>query len=327
MFPLQSTGDLLFSTDVLFLIGGILLLYLGAELLVDSASSLAIGYGIAPATVGVTIVAFSTTAPELFVSLIGGIRISDSIGLGNIIGSNIANIGLVLGASAVIQPLSVDSKLLWRHGPFMLAAAVLLVLLGSDGTLSALDGGAMLLLLAVFTGYMLYESRSSEDGTVPDELQIEVEDEDEGINLREVGLLVGAGVCLLGGSIGLVQGGTGLLRSFGFSDLFIGITIIAFGTSLPELATSVISAVRGEADFSIGNVIGSNIYNILAVIGLLAVISPLNVTTNVQSFHFPVMIGFTVCVMALMAYGRHLSRWSGVALMGGYAGFIYLLFP
>ncbi|WP_158057689.1 calcium/sodium antiporter [Halorussus halophilus] len=325
MIPLQSTGELLFSADVLYLVGGILLLYLGAELLVDSASSLAIGYGIAPATVGVTIVAFSTTAPELFVSLIGGIGISDDIGLGNIIGSNIANIGLVLGASAVVQPLSVDSKLLWRHGPFMLAAAVLLVVLGSDGTLGPVDGGAMLLLLAVFTGYMLYESRSPEDGVVPEELQVEAEDDD--ITLREIGLLLGAGVCLLGGSIGLVQGGTGLLRSFGFSDLVIGITIIAFGTSLPELATSLIGSIRDEAEFSIGNVIGSNIYNVLAVIGLLALVNPLSVTSSVQTFHFPVMIAFTVCAMALMAYGRHLSRWSGIALIGGYAGFVYVLFP
>ncbi|NEU57619.1 calcium/sodium antiporter [Halorussus sp. MSC15.2] len=325
MISLQTLGGILFSVEALYLVGGILLLYLGAELLVSSASSLALGYGIAPATVGVTIVAFSTTAPELFVSLIGGIGISSDIGLGNIIGSNIANIGLVLGASALVQPLSVDSKLLWRHGPFMLAAAVLLVVLGSDGMLGPADGVGMLLLLAVFTGYMLYSSRSADGEVVPDEMQ--VEDTDGSASAREIALLVGAGVCLLGGSFGLVQGGTGILRSFGFGDLFIGITIIAFGTSLPELATSLVSSIRDEAGFSIGNVVGSNIYNVLAVIGLLAVVHPLSVDTTVQTFHFPMMIGFTVGAMALMAYGRNLSRWSGVALVGGYAGFVYLLFP
>ena len=325
MLSLQTTGDLLLSTDTLYLLGGILLLYLGAELLVNSASSLAIGHGIAPATVGVTIVAFSTTAPELFVSVVGGIGISDDIGLGNIIGSNIANIGLVLGASALVQPMAVNSKLLWRHGPFMLGAAVLLVFLGRDGTLSSLDGATMLLLLAVFTGYMLYESRSGTDSVVPDE--IAVEDDDGSTNVRQIALLVGAGVCLLGGSIGLVQGGTGLLRSLGFADLFIAVTVIAFGTSLPELATSVVSAVRDEADFSVGNVIGSNIYNVLAVVGLLAVLNPLTVKSSVQTFHFPIMIAFTVGVVGLMAYSRHISRWSGIALVGGYFGFIYLLFP
>jgi cation:H+ antiporter len=325
MIPLQTLGDTLISIDTLYLVGGILLLYLGAELLVTSASALAIGYGIAPATVGVTVIAFSTTAPELFVSLIGGIGISDDIGLGNIIGSNIANIGLVLGASALVQPLSVDSDLLWRHGPFMLLAAVLLVVLGSDGTLGPADGVGMLVLLAVFTGYLLYRSRSTDGDAVPDEMQ--VDDTSGSVSAREVALLVGAGLCLLGGSVGLVQGGTGLLKSFGFDDLFIGITIIAFGTSLPELATSLVSSVRDEAGFSVGNVIGSNIYNILAVIGLLAIVNPLSVNTNVQTFHFPMMIGFTVGVMALMAYRYRLSRWSGVALMGGYLGFVYLLFP
>ncbi|MFC4548929.1 MULTISPECIES: calcium/sodium antiporter [Halorussus] len=325
MLALQTTGDLLLSAETLYLVGGILLLYLGAELLVDSASSLALGYGIAPATVGVTIVAFSTTSPELFVSVIGGIGISDDIGLGNIIGSNIANIGLVLGASALVQPMGVDSKLLWRHGPFMLVAAVLLVLLGSDGTLGPFDGAALLVTLAVFTGYMLYESRADDGDVIPDEMQL---DDDSGsAGFREFAVLAGAGVCLLGGSIGLVQGGTGLLRSFGFGDLFIAITIIAFGTSLPELATSVLSALRDEAEFSVGNVIGSNIYNVLAVVGLLAVVNPLTVTASVQTFHFPVMVAFTVGAMALMAYKRSISRWSGVALVGGYAGFVYLLFP
>ncbi|UPV73097.1 calcium/sodium antiporter [Halorussus limi] len=325
MIPLQTLAGLFVSVDTIYLLGGILLLYLGAELLVDSASSLAIGYGIAPATVGVTVVAFSTTAPELFVSIVGGIGISSDIGLGNIIGSNIANLGLVLGASALVQPLSVDSKLLWRHGPFMLAAAVLLVVLGSDGTLGQFDGAGMLALLAVFTGYMVYQSRSADDEVLPDEMQVEADS--ESVSARQVAMLVGAGVCLLGGSVGLVQGGTGLLRSFGFDDLFIGITIIAFGTSLPELATSLVSSLRDEAEFSIGNVVGSNIYNVLAVIGLLALVHPLSVNASVQTFHFPVMIAFTVGAMALMAFGRHISRPSGVALVGAYGGFVYLLLP
>lgn len=325
MIPLQALEEVVISVDTISLLGGILLLYLGAELLVDSASSLAVGYGIAPATVGVTVVAFSTTAPELFVSMVGGIGISSDIGLGNIIGSNIANIGLVLGASALVQPLSVDSKVLWRHGPFMLAAAVLLVVLGSDGTLGQLDGVGMLALLAVFTGYMLYQSRVADEEAVPGEMQVEADA--DSVSVRQVAMLAGAGACLLGGSFGLVQGGTGLLRSFGFGDLFIGVTIIAFGTSLPELATSLVSSLRDEAEFSIGNVVGSNIYNVLAVIGLLAVVHPLSVGANVQTFHFPVMIAFTVGVMALMAYGRHISRWSGVALVGAYGGFVYLLIP
>jgi len=309
--------------DLALLLGGVLLLYLGAELLVNSASKLAVGFGINPATVGVTIVAFATTAPELFVSTVGSIGIADDIGLGNILGSNIANIGLVLGASALVQPMNVDRDVLRRHGPFMFAAAALLVVLGLDGSLGAVDGALLLLLLAVFTGYLFYNSQQGEVA-VTEEVEI---DDAASASLRDGGLLVAAGACLLAGSMGLLEGSTNLLRAYGFSNLFIGLTVIAFGTSLPELATSVVSAFRGEAEFSIGNVIGSNIYNVLAVIGVLAVVNPLSVDPSVQSFHFPVLIGFTVGAIALMAASRRLSRPNGVALLAGYAAFVYFLIP
>ncbi|USZ69111.1 calcium/sodium antiporter [Halorussus salilacus] len=311
--------------DVAYLVGGILFLYLGAELLVKSASKLAVGFGVNPATVGVTVIAFATTAPELFVSMVGGIGIGDDIGLGNILGSNIANIGLVLGASALVRPMSVDKDVLKKHGPFMFVAAVLLVVLGLDGSLSALDGAMMLALLAGFTGYLLYDSRKGDAAAAITE-DVDV-DRDESSSLRDAVILLGAGAFLLGGSMGLLEGSTNLLRAYGFSNLFIALTVIAFGTSLPELATSVVSAFRGEAEFSIGNVIGSNIYNVLAVIGLLAIVNPLTVKTSVQSFHFPVLLGFTVAAIALMAASRRISRANGVLLLAGYAAFIYFLFP
>ncbi|WP_132057361.1 calcium/sodium antiporter [Halorussus amylolyticus] len=311
--------------DVAYLLGGILFLYLGAELLVNSASKLAVGFGINPATVGVTIVAFATTAPELFVSTVGSIGISDDIGLGNILGSNIANIGLVLGASALVRPMSIDKEILRKHGPFMFVAAALLVVLGLDGTLSAFDGSAMLVLLAAFTGYLFYNARQN-DGEVAVTEDVEL-DGDESATLRDGAILVGAGAFLLAGSMGLLEGSTNLLQAYGFSNLFIALTVIAFGTSLPELATSVVSAFRGESEFSIGNVIGSNIYNILAVIGILAVVNPITVRTGVQSFHFPILIGFTVGAIALMAARNRISRVSGVLLLCGYAVFVYALFP
>ncbi|WP_134669226.1 calcium/sodium antiporter [Halorussus marinus] len=315
-----ATGPLL---DLGLLLGGILFLYLGAELLVNSASKLAVGFGINPATVGVTIVAFATTAPELFVSTVGSIGIGDDIGLGNILGSNIANIGLVLGASALVRPMNVNRDVLMKHGPFMFAAAALLVVLGLDGSLGALDGALLLALLAGFTGYLFYTSQQGEVA-VTEEVEI---DDSASATVRDGVVLLGAGVCLLGGSMGLLEGSTNLLRAYGFSNLFIGLTVIAFGTSLPELATSVVSAFRGEAEFSIGNVIGSNIYNVLAVIGVLAVVDPLRVAPSVQSFHFPVLIGFTVGAIALMAASRRISRPNGVALLGGYAVFVYFLLP
>ncbi|PSP55869.1 cation transporter [Halobacteriales archaeon QS_1_67_19] len=319
---LLTTMDSGMLLNLGLLLAGILFLYLGAELLVDGASTLAVGVGITPATVGITVVAFATTTPELFVSMVGGIGISDDIGLGNILGSNIANIGLVLGASALVQPLDVDSAVLRKHGPFMFVAALLLVGLGMDGHISALDGALMLLLLATFTGYLIYDSRGAEDVAITEDVELE----DESSTLRDTALLIGGGVLLLVGSMGLLEGSTNLLRAYGVSNLVIGLTVVAFGTSLPELATSVVSSVRGEAEFSIGNVIGSNIYNVLAVIGLLAVVNPLQVKPGVESFHFPILIGFTVGALALMAANRRISRLNGVALLGGYSVFVYLLF-
>ena len=321
--PLSLTSTLV-SVDGLILLVGVVLLYFGAELLVTSASKLALGFGIKAATIGVTIVAFATTAPELFVSLFGGLTVSDDIGLGNIVGSNIANIGLVLGASALVKPLSVDRDLLVRHGPFMLAAAVLLVLLGLDGELATLDGVLMLGLLAVFTGYAIRDSRGSDD-PVTDE--VDLAELDDAVTARDVATLLGALGLLLLGAHGLIEGSVNILAKFGFSDLFIGLTVVAFGTSLPEFATSVIGAARDEAEFSIGNVVGSNIYNVLAVIGLLAVLVPIDVSVRTRSLHFPVMIAFTVGAMAIMAHRDRVTRPNGVLLIGGYLGFVYVLLP
>ncbi len=321
MFTPQLTLGM--SSDLLLLLGGIALLYFGAELLVDSASSLALGFGIAPVTIGVTIIAFATTAPELFVSLIGAVSVSGDIGLGNIIGSNIANIGLVLGASALVQPLAVDRDLLWRHGTFMLAAVVLLVVLGSDGTLGTVDGSLLLVVLGVFTVYILRHTRHGGDASaVTDEVR-----DDGTVNVRTVGTFALSVAVLLAGSRLLIMGSVELLRGFGFSDLFIGLTIIAFGTSLPELATSMVSSARDEADLSISNVIGSNIYNILAVIGVLALIVPVNVPVTTQTFEFPFLVAFTVAAMALMAHHHRVSRFNGLMLVCGYGVFVFFLFP
>ncbi|WP_458206162.1 calcium/sodium antiporter [Haladaptatus sp. NG-SE-30] len=314
----------LFSTETLYLLLGIILLHVGAEILVKSASSLALGFGIAPVTIGVTIIAFATTAPGLFVSVIGAITVSESIGLGNIVGSNIANIGLVLGAAALVQPMSVNRDLLRRHGSFMLVAVVLLVALGSDGTLGSQDGALLLAVLALFTVYILrYVKKVDDDGLVTEE----VEDTEGATDARNVGLFILGGLVLLGGSRFLIEGSVDLLRQFGFTDLFIGLTVVAFGTSLPELAASVVGAVRGEADFSIGNVIGSNIYNILAVIGVLAIIVPVNVSASTRAFEFPFLVAFTVVAMGIMAHQHRLSRFNGAFLIVGYAIFVFFLFP
>ncbi|WP_336034655.1 calcium/sodium antiporter [Halobacterium yunchengense] len=312
------------AVDATVLVVGILLLYVGAELLVSAASALALSHGVRAATVGVTVVAFATTAPELFVSSIGALTASDGIALGNIVGSNIANIGLVLGASALVRPMEVDDATLYQHGPFMFAAAVALVALGLDGSIGTLDGLALLALLAAFTGYLYYKAREG-DAALPEEM--EVDDASMTAGAREYLTLAAAIVLLLAGSRALIDGGRGVLLAWGFGDLFIGLTIIAFGTSVPELATSLVSAYRGESGFSVGNVVGSNIYNVLAVIGVVAVAVPISVEQSTVSYEFPVLLAFTVAALAIMALGDRITRVEGVGLLAGYVGFLYFLLP
>ncbi|QSW98452.1 calcium/sodium antiporter [Haloterrigena alkaliphila] len=305
------------------LAAGVVALYGGAELLVAGASRLALGVGLRAATVGVTVIALATTAPELFVSTIGALNVSTDIGLGAVVGSNIANIGLVLGVSALIKPLRVGPIVMRRHVPFMVFAAILLVGLGANGTIGRLEGTVLLLVLTVFTAYLLYGVNATPAPMVDDPDA----DAGDGLALRDVALVIGGLVALLVGSRWLVSGGTGLLSELGFSDLFIGLTVLALGTSLPELAASVVGAVRGQTEFAIGNVVGSNIYNILAVLGVVAVITPIDITASTLRLELPVLVAFTIVLVAMMGYGRRLTRLDGAALVVGYGVFIYLLFP
>ncbi|AEH38573.1 calcium/sodium antiporter [Halopiger xanaduensis] len=307
------------SLDVVLLAAGIVALYGGAELLVAGAGRLALGIGLRAATVGVTVIAFATTAPELFVSTIGALNVSSDIGLGTIVGSNIANIGLVLGVSALIKPLSVTEIVVRRHVPFMVLAAILLVALGANGTIGRLEGAIFLLVLAGFTAYLLYYVNADPAPIMDDP------DAGEGVSIRDVALVLGGLLVLVVGSRWLITGGTGLLSALGVSELVIGLTVLALGTSLPELAASAVGAVRGETEFAIGNVVGSNIYNILAVLGIVALITPIEITASTLRFELPIMVAFTVVLVGMMGYGRKLTRLDGAALVAGYVVFIYLL--
>ena len=306
---------------VLFLAGGVLALYAGAELLVAGAGRLALGLGLRAATVGVTVIAFATTAPELFVAVLGALDVSGDIGLGTIVGSNVANVGLVLGIAALIRPLEISQTVLRRHVPFMVLAAVLLLVLGLDGTIGRLEGVVFLAVLAAFTGYLLYYVNAD---PAP---QTDVAESGRDVSAVDLALVVGGLVALVIGSRWLITGGRGLLAAMGFSDLFIGLTVLAVGTSLPELAASVVGAIRGETGFSVGNVVGSNIYNVLAVLGIVALIVPISVSASTLRFELPAMVVFTLVLTAMMIHGEVLSRVDGAILVIGYVVFMYLLFP
>ncbi|ELY51553.1 calcium/sodium antiporter [Natronococcus jeotgali] len=307
--------------SLLLLGAGIVALYAGAELLVAGAGRLALGIGLRAATVGVTVIAFATTAPELFVATIGALDVSTDIGLGAVVGSNIANVGLVLGVSALIKPLSVGEIVMKRHVPFMAIAALLLVAFGANGRIGRLEGAIFLLVLAGFTAYLLYYVNAD---PMPAE---ETPESSGGVSVRDVALVGGGLLALVVGSRWLVSGGTDLLLAFGFSELFVGLTVLALGTSLPELAASAIGALRGQTEFAVGNVVGSNIYNVLAVLGIVALITPIEVAASTIRFEIPVLVGFTVVLIGMMGYGRRLTRLDGATLLAAYLGFVYLLVP
>ena len=308
--------------ELLLIAGGVALLYAGAELLVAGARDLALAVGLKASTVGVTVVAFATTAPELFVSLLGAVTVSTDIGLGAIVGSNIANIGLVLGVSALIRPLDVSDTVFRRDVPFMVLAALLLVGLGWDGRIGLVDGVVLLGTLVAFTAAVLRRVRENQSEITDSE-----RDEMPDARGRDVAIVVAGIAALVLGSRWLIDGSESLLAAAGFSDIFIGLTVLALGTSLPELAASVVAAVRGEAEFSVGNVVGSNIYNVLAVIGIVAVVTPISVAPSVRGFEFPALLAFTAVVVGIMAYSERITRVDGVALTAGYGVFVYLLLP
>ncbi len=312
-------GESLFF-DVAILTLGVLALFGGAELLVKGAGRLALGLGLRAATVGVTVVAFATTAPELFVAILAAIDVSSAVGLGTVVGSNIANIGLVLGIAALIRPLTISDTVMRRHVPFMLFTAILLPILAIDGRLGRLEGVILLAVLVAFTLYLLYYVNVD-----PASAPREVASSDE-VTPMDVAFVVVGLIALVAGSRWLVSGGSSILLAMDVPEFVVGLTVLAIGTSLPELAASVMGALRGETGFAIGNVVGSNIYNIVAVLGILAIAVPITVSPSVIRFELPLVVVFTIALVAMMGYGRRLSRLDGLGLVAGYAVFMWLLF-
>jgi len=307
------------------LVVGLVVLVLGGELLVRGGSGLGRSFGLPPLVVGLTIVAFATSTPELAVSVDASLSGSPGLAVGNVVGSNIVNVLLVLGLAALVLPIAVRSQLVKLDVPIMVAISVLLLVLSLDGSVSRLDG-ALLLLLAV--GYValsivvgLREGAKADDAA---------DDAGEGPPRLPVSLaLVVVGVALLVlGARALVSGATTLAESFGVSELVIGLTVVAVGTSLPELATSLIAAIRGERELAIGNIVGSNIMNIAAIMGLTAVVSPLGVPVEAAAVRFdmPVMVVVAIALVPVVFTGFVIARWEAAVFLAFYVAYVaYLL--
>ncbi len=303
--------------NTLEVVGGLVLLIWGADRFVHGAAAAARNMGVAPILIGLTIVAFATSAPEILVSVVASIREEPGLAIGNAIGSNIVNIGLVLGCVAIVRPIQLRSDTLRREMPALLAVTLLTVSLFLDSYLSHIDGIVMLTGLVIV---MIWLARLGMRSAPSDPIKKEYEDEipaNVTTRMAIIWLLIGL-ICLLVGAQLLVDGSIEIARFLGVSEVVIGILLVALGTSLPELAVSLVSALKGEYGLAIGNIVGSNIFNLLAVIGVAATITPTALAPSVLSLHIFVMVAFTLVLFA-MTYDydgkNELSKIEGAALL------------
>lgn len=318
------------------LVGGLVLLVVGGELLVRGSVQVASRLGVSPLVIGLTLVGFGTSTPELVTSVQAAFLGSPGIAYGNIVGSNIANILLILGAAALLTPIVVTSGALRRDGMVMIGAAVAFAALAAIAPLGRAVGAAFLALLAIYMVLAIRQERTGVDHGAAYDKGLAAQEADPGLMPARrpgptvaVSLLIAlAGLVLVvaGGHL-LVDGAVALARRLGLAEAVIGLTIVAVGTSMPELVTSVMAALRKETDVAFGNVIGSNIYNVLGIGGCTALLAPSAVPAEIVGFDNLVMIGVSVAVVVLAFTGRRIARWEGGLLLAGYAAYIAWLWP
>ena len=318
---------------VLYILGGLVLLVVGGDLLVRWASRLATGLGVSSMVVGLTVVAFGTSAPELAVSLAAAWNGKPEIALGNVVGSNIFNVLFILGLSALVAPLVVHRSFLRRELPIMIVSSILVMVVALDGRVSRPEGLFLFAGAVAFTWWLVQEGRRQtrlQNAKQTKEPEVADEQEEDAppprMALLVLGILFSLGLLVAGSKL-LVAGATAVAQALGVSDLVIGLTIVAAGTSLPEVAASVAATLRGERDMAIGNVVGSNIFNILIVLGGSAALSPIGmaVPPAAMAFDIPVMIAVALLCLPVFLSGARISRLEGFLLLALYAGYTALL--
>lgn len=304
--------------------GGFILLLFGAEYLVRGAVALAQRLNVSKMVIGMTIVAYGTTAPELVVSLEAALIGRPGISVGNVVGSNIANILLILGTSAVILPIVCQPRLFVRDGAVLLGAMFLFVGLAATGFITRLQGALMLLAIVCFSLYAYWsERRRGETTSVAAEEAEEFAEGPRSVWLAVLAVIGGIVAVVIGARL-LVSGAVTAARAFGVGEEVIGLTLVAIGTSLPELATAIVAALRKHSDVAIGNVIGANIYNVLAIMGLVAVVTPLQIPEQIMRFDIWFMLTVTLVLLASIMAFRGVSRHVGIAFLVAYGGYVAL---
>jgi len=306
--------------DVVLLVASVGVLYAGAELLVRGAGRLAIAMRIRPLVVGLTVVAFATSAPELVVGLTATLRNVSDIAVGNIIGANIANAGLIIGLSALIRPLRVHQHLWRKEVPVTIAVQVLLWVFCLNGTLGRWEGLTLLAVLVAFVAWMIRTAKDREATPLPDEIK-----EKPRVAINVVQMVAGIVLLVAGGNL-LVHAAVGVAAAAGLSRLAIGLTIVAMGTTVPELATSVVAARRGEGDIAVGNAVGSVFFNTACILGLASAIRPMSISWDVCWVKLPVMIALVLALVPFVRTGSRVARWEGAVLLACYVAFIVYSF-
>ncbi len=305
--------------DVLLLVGGIGVLYFGAEWLVRGSARLASSLGVSPIVVGLTVVSFGTSAPELVVATMAAMSGSPDLAVGNVMGSNLANIGLILGLTALVRPLDVARRVVRREVPLMLLVTLSIYPLAWDGGLSRGDG---VILLLALVAYLIFVFRSVDEepevlGEYEEFIEATAKMENR-VSWRDVALvLAGSGGLVLGGRA-IVEGALAVADVLNVSEVVIGLTVVAVGTSLPELATSLVAAMRQEADIAVGNIIGSNIFNVSAILGTASIMAPLDFSETVLTRELPAVLILSLLVVPLLWTEWRVQRWEGAVLLGSY---------
>lgn len=302
---------------------GIALLYLGGEALVSGSSALARKLGMAPLVVGLTVVAFGTSAPELAATLTASLQGVPEVAFGNVVGSNICNIGLILGLAALVYPVAARGRFLWREMPILVAVSLLMLWFISDGSISRLEGGVLLALLGGYLWLML--RKDEESSRVAAEFAEEFGQVEGSVWASVARVAVGIALLVIGAKL-LVVGAISIARAAGVSDRVIGLTLVAVGTSLPELASSLVAAARKEGDILLGNIVGSNIFNILAILGVAGVVRPLAVSLDGVWVDLWAMLAFSVLLWPFLVTRRRLDRWEGAVLLAGFVAYFAWLF-
>lgn len=316
-------------TNWMLLVAGLVVLVIGAETLVRGASRLALRFGISPLVIGLTVVAFGTSSPELAVSVRSGLSGQADLALGNVVGSNIFNVLAVLGVTALIAPLVVQQQLVRFEVPLVVGLSVLVLVMAMDGRIGFFDGLLLASGLVAYTVLVIRQSRR-EGSAVQAEYEQEFGSGSAGwlgrLPVQIAFVLGGLGLLVLGASW-LVDGAVAIARALEISEVVIGLTIVAAGTSFPELATSIVAAFRGERDIAVGNVIGSSVFNLLGILGVAAIVTPggLSVAQGLVYFDIPVMIAVAFACLPIFSTGQRIARWEGGLFLAYYAAYIAYL--